>query len=88
MVTTELDKAFGRLAKGKREQMKITQEKLSELVGISVVQCRNIEMGKTRSNWVTVAKICLVLELDVSQIIETYIIPEVNDVGEFLGIKV
>lgn len=72
----------------KRKRIGITQERLSELVGISTVQYRSIETGKTRSNWVTVAKICLVLDIDISYIVETYIKPEINGAGKFLGIKI
>lgn len=88
MATTEFDKTFGRLAKDKREQMKITQEKLSELVGISVVQCRNIEKGINRTNWVTWAKICLVLDIDITRFAEAYMKPEIDEVGKFLGIEI
>ena len=66
MSVGELDRSLGELIRQKRNRMKITQEKMAELVGKSVVQYRNIEKGKTRSNWVTIAKICLVLKLDVS----------------------
>ena len=59
---------------------------MAELIGKSIVQYRNIEKGKTRSNWVTIAKICLVLNLDVSLVIDTYIRPEINGAGEFLGV--
>ena len=68
--------------------MKITQEKMAELIGKSIVQYRNIEKDKTRSNWVTIAKICLVLDLDVSLVVDTYIRPEINGAGEFLGVTV
>lgn len=88
MSVGELDRSLGELIRQKRNRMKITQEKMAELVGKSVVQYRNIEKGKTRSNWVTIAKICLVLKLDVSLVVDTYIIPEINDAGEFLGVKV
>lgn len=88
MAVGELDRSFGELARLKRDSMGITQERLAELVGLSVVQYRNIEKGKTRSNWVTIAKICLILKLDVSLVIETYVKPEINDAGEFLGVTV
>ena len=88
MAVGELDRSLGALIRQKRNSMKITQEKMAELIGKSIVQYRNIERGKTRSNWVTIAKICLVLELDVSLVIDTYIRPEINGAGEFLGVTV
>lgn len=88
MATRELDKTFGRCVKHKREQMKISQEKLAELVGISTVHCRNIEKGKNRTSWVIYMKICIILNIDIMQLAEVYIKPEINEVGEFLGIKI
>ena len=88
MACGKVDVAFGVMVKNRRKSLSITQEKISELVGLSIVQYRNIETGKTRSNWITIAKICLVLDLDISPIIESYIKPEINQAGEFLGVKV
>ena len=84
----KIDTAFGVMVRNKRERLGITQEKISELVGLSTVQYRSIEKGKTRSNWVTIMKICIILRLDVSHIIEAYIKPEINEAGRFLGIQV
>lgn len=85
MAYRELDVIFGAIVKTRRKQLRITQEKLAELVGISNVYCRDIEKGKSRSSWVIWLKICVVLKIDINSIIEDYIKPEVNEVGEILG---
>lgn len=82
------DKEFGAIVKRKRKTIGISQEKLAEIVGLSVVSCRNIEKGECSTNWKTWLKICIVLNIDYSFIAETYIKPEINETGEFLGIKV
>lgn len=88
MTGKELDKAFGEIVLGKRKKLGITRERLAELVGISSVHCRNIEIGKSRTSWVIWVKICTVLNIDIAYITETYINPEINEAGEFLGIKI
>lgn len=85
MAYRELDVIFGAVVKNKRKQLGITQEKLAELVGISIVYCRDLEKGKSRSSWVIWVKICVVLKIDINSIIEDYIKPEVNEIGEILG---
>ena len=83
----ELDVQFGKIVKQKRKQMKITQERLSELVGISTMFCRDIELGANRANWVTWVKICTVLEIDMNAWADQYIKPALNVIGEMLGMK-
>lgn len=85
MAYRELDVIFGAIVKNKRQQLGITQEKLAELAGISIVYCRDIEKGKSRSSWVIWVKICVVLKIDIISIIEDYIKPEINEIGEILG---
>lgn len=85
MAYRELDVIFGAIVKTRRKQLRITQEKLAELVGISNVYCRDIEKGKSRSSWVIWLKICVVLKIDINSVIEDYIKPEVNEIGEILG---
>ena len=85
MAYRELDVIFGAIMKNKRQQLGLTQEKLAELVGISIVYCQDLEKGKSRSSWVIWVKICVVLNIDINSIIEDYIKPEVNEVGEVLG---
>ena len=87
MAFRELDVKFGAMVSSKRQQLGITQEKLSELVGISIVYCRDIEKGKSRSNWVIWLKICVVLKIDINSVIEDYIMPELNEIGELLGMR-
>ena len=84
----KLDKDFGAIVRRKRNEAEISQEKLAEIVGKSVVSVRNIEIGSCRTNWVTWLMICTLLDIDVSYIIESYIKPAINDAGEFLGIKI
>ncbi len=50
MAYSELNKEFGTMMKNKREQLCISREKLSELIGISTVYCRDIEIGKSCPN--------------------------------------
>lgn len=88
MAYRELDVTFGKIIKDKRQILGITQEKIAELIGISTMHFRNIESGKTCTNWVTWVKICAVLGVDITCVAETYIKPEINEAGEFLGIKV
>lgn len=87
MAYRKLDVTFGAIVKTKRKQLRITQEKLAELVGISDVYCRDIETGKSRSSWVIWLKICVVLKIDIYAVINDYIKPELNDVGELLGMR-
>lgn len=85
MAYKELDKTFGAIVRSKRKKLEISQERFSELVGISTVYCRDIEIGKSRPNWVIWMKICAVLEIDINSIMHRYISPELNDIGEILG---
>lgn len=88
MAAEKIDRFFGDFIRTKRNQLEITQERIAELIGISTVQYRNIEKGKTRSNWITIVKICLVLRIDITYFAEIYIKPEINEVGKFLGVEV
>lgn len=88
MAREKLDLTFGETVKNKRLSLEFTRDKLSEIVGISSVYCRDIETGKRRPSWVICAKICLVLNIDLRSITEYYIKPELNDIGELLGISI
>lgn len=59
--------------------MALTQEKLAELVGVSTVYYRELEHGTHDTTWVIWLKICLVLHIDFSQIVDTYIRPQIDD---------
>lgn len=88
MVTNrEMDKMVGSVIKGKRKKCGITQEKLAELVGICTVYWRDIECGNFRPNWVIMSKICAVLDIDIQQIIDVYVKPELNETGKYMGLK-
>lgn len=75
------------MMKNKREQLCISREKLSELIGISTVYCRDIEIGKSCPNWKIWLKICEALDININCIIKTYIRPELDSTGQFLDIK-
>ncbi len=61
-------KEFGKLMHLKRLKIGITQEKLSELVGISPTYCRKIEHGKYFPTWIIWLKICVVLDINITEI--------------------
>lgn len=75
---TELKKEFGQLMRQKRKEQTITQDKLSEIVGISDVYLRNLEIGKYTATWIIWLRICSVLEIDICNFSGKYITPEIN----------
>ena len=87
MTNNEMDVEFGMMMKNKREQLNLSREKMSELVGISTVYCRNIEIGKNCPTWKIWLKICSVLDLNIDYIINIYIRPNLEETSEFLGVK-
>jgi len=48
--------------------MDMSQEKISELVGISTEYRQKIEKGKHSPTWLIWLKICMLLNLDVAEI--------------------
>ena len=70
MNNNELDKYFGKMIRSKREEHKITQEKLAELVGISTTYLRGVEHGNHSITWKNWLRICKLLQLDVNDLIE------------------
>lgn len=64
MKDNKLERYFGKAMRARRIEMNITQEKLSELVGISVTYLRNIEYGKHLITWKIWLELCKVLDLD------------------------
>lgn len=60
----EADLFFGSRMREKRRERKMTQEQLSEAVGISVTYCRSIEKGKYTPSWRIWLRICGQLGLD------------------------
>ena len=85
MAYGETNALFGKMVNKERQSRGITREKLSEIVGISTVYCRDIEIGKSRPNWMIWAKICLVLEIDMFSVAKEYLSPELNETGSFFG---
>ena len=81
-------KDFGKMMRTARKNYGITQNELARIVGVSTVYCREIECGRYTPTWIIWLKICTVLEIDTSYIAETYIKPEINEAGKFLGIEI
>lgn len=59
---------FAVLVHGNRLKNQITQEKLSEMIGITPAYLRCIENGKNAPNWIIWLKLCTALGVDVSEI--------------------
>lgn len=76
--TKRIQAEFGELIRTKRKQMKMTQEQLSEIAGITDVYLRDLERGNYTATWVICLKICTVLDIDLSEIKNKFIIPEIN----------
>ena len=70
-----IKKVFGMTAQEKRLKSKITQERLSEMIGITDVYLRCIESGKNVPNWITWLKLCTALGVDIFEIQQKYIEP-------------
>lgn len=70
---------FGELIRTKRKQKKLTQEELSEIVGITDVYLRDLERGSYTATWVICLKLCTVLDIDLRDIQAKYIIPEISE---------
>ncbi len=70
---------FGRTIKNKRKQKRLTQEELSEIVGITEVYLRDLERGSYTATWIICLKICAALNIDLKDIQEKYIVPEITE---------
>ena len=75
-MNTTSTKAFGTIMRQSRTSRRIPQEKLAEMVGISVTYCREIEHGKYTPTWVIWLKICKQLEIDIDKFYELYVLDE------------
>lgn len=75
-----MKRIFAAKAHENRKSRKITQERLSEMVGITDVYLRSIENGKNLPNWLIWLKLCTVLEIDIFELQQKYIRP-------FLGLE-
>ena len=69
-------KVFGAMMRQSRTSRKIPQERLAEIVGISVTYCREIEHGKYTPTWIIWLKICKLLEIDIDKLYELYVLDE------------
>ncbi|MCI8552861.1 MAG: helix-turn-helix transcriptional regulator [Lawsonibacter sp.] len=70
-------KLIGSRIKQRRENSKMTQERVAELVNITVVYLSKIENGKVRPTLDTLAAICSALNCDLGEILLN-ITPESN----------
>ncbi len=61
---------FARMIRVMRIESGLTQEKMAEIVGISTTYFREIEKGKHIPNWLIWFKICLALNLSISEMEE------------------
>ena len=66
----ELEKYFGKMIRSKRNEMKITQDQLAELVGISSTYLRGVEHGQHSITWKIWLNICVELQLDINDFIQ------------------
>lgn len=78
---------FGEKIKAKRREKNITQEELAELVGITDVYLRELERGKYTATWIICLTICTILEIDITEIQQKYIIPAINETMGNMKIK-
>lgn len=64
----EMLEEFGTMLREKRMQKNLTQEKLSELAGITDVYLRDLERGSYSATWLIWLKLCTILEIDISKL--------------------
>lgn len=83
---TFIQKEFGQLIRQMRKELDITQDKLSELVGITDVYLRDLENGKYAATWVTWLRICCVLNIDTDNFSGVYIAPEPDKLKVLLSV--
>lgn len=58
------EEKFGEIIRLKRKKKAMTQERLSEVVGISDAYLRDIESGRSTVGWTTWIKLCKALDID------------------------
>ena len=83
--TELLKKEFGQMLRTLRRQYNLTQERLSELSGISDIYLRKIECGECTASWVIWLTLCTVLNVDVKNIQKNYFVPIVKRQAKKLG---
>lgn len=77
MIDTTNEKAlkrkFGTFIRDRRLKKNLTQERLSELAGITQVYLRDIEYGNSTATWIIWLRICTVLEFDIPKFQKEFI---------------
>ena len=82
-----LKQDFGEMVTKLRKKYNLTQEKLSEISGISEVYLRRIERGNSTVTWVIWLRLCTVLNVDIGEIQRKYILPKIKERVTDLGMK-
>lgn len=77
-----LKREFGTIIRSRRLKKQITQERLSELTGITVVYLRDLENGNYTATWIIWLKLCTVLELDIAVFQKKYIVPRITGINK------
>lgn len=79
-------KLIGKRIKEKRQTAKLTQEKLSELLSVTVGYISQVERGITKVNLSTLSEIAAILNTDISYLItgvmpdgELYLTKEISE---------
>ena len=80
-------KVFGELMRAARKKQGLSQRELAEMVGVSTTYCGNIEHGKYAPTWIIWLRICTALDIDFDEMCDTYVMPEVREIGQLMGIK-
>lgn len=63
----EMIEDFGIILREKRIQKNLTQEKVSELAGITDVYLRDLERGNYTATWQIWMRLCVILDIDISE---------------------
>ena len=82
-----LEEDFGEKVTKLRKKYNLTQEKLSEISGISEVYLRRIERGNSTVTWVIWLMLCTALNVDIGEIQRKYILPKIKERVSDLGIE-
>ncbi|MCI7690914.1 MAG: helix-turn-helix domain-containing protein [Oscillospiraceae bacterium] len=82
-----LKQDFGEMVTKLRKKYNLTQEKLSEISGISEVYLRRIERGNSTVTWVIWLRLCTALNVDIGEIQRKYILPTIKERVTDLGMK-
>lgn len=72
-------KQMGHRIATRRDELKIPQYKLAEMVNISNTHLSNIERGKKPPGFITFLDICSVLQIDISYIIDAKVYADLDE---------